>query len=102
MIMDSLNTDNRSKPLAFKRFKDFLYKYYPKFFKTFKKHPNKFDIRQFFVILYDCVPNTKYQWSIAKLLKRNFYVLLVGTSKNQTAALCCGNKKVKAFSTKKK
>ena len=72
MIMDSLNTDNRSKPLAFKRFKDFLYKYYPKFFKTFKKHPNKFDIRQFFVILYDCVPNIKYQWSIDELLKKKF------------------------------
>ena len=70
MIMDSLNTYNRSKPLAFKRFKHLLYKYYPKFFKTFKKHPNNFDRRQFFVILYDCVPNIKYQWSIDKLLKK--------------------------------
>ena len=85
--MDSLNTDNLSKTLVFKNFKHLLYKYYSKLFKTFRKHPNKFDIRQFFVILYDCVPNTKYQWSIAKLLKRNFYVLLVGTSKNQTAPL---------------
>ena len=44
--MDSLNTDNCSKTLVFKKFKCLVYKYYPKFVKTFKKHPNKFDIRQ--------------------------------------------------------
>ena len=42
--MDSLNIDNHSKTLPLKIFKHFLYKYYPKFVKTFKKHPNKFDI----------------------------------------------------------
>ena len=42
--MDSLNIDNHSKTLPLKTFKHLLYKYYPKFVKTFKKHPNKFDI----------------------------------------------------------
>ena len=36
--MDTLNIDNRSKTVAFKKFKHFLYKYYPKFVKTFKKY----------------------------------------------------------------
>ena len=57
--MDSLHTDNQSKILAFKKFEHFLYKYYSKLVKTFKKHPNKFNIRQFFVLLYDCIPNMK-------------------------------------------
>ena len=39
--MVSLNIDNHSKTLAFKKFKHRLYKY-PKFVKIFKKHPNKF------------------------------------------------------------
>ena len=43
--MNFLNIDNCSKTLAFKKFKHLLYKYYPKFVKTFKKHPNKFDTR---------------------------------------------------------
>ena len=33
--MDSLSIDNRSKTVAFKKFKRLLYKYYPKFTKTF-------------------------------------------------------------------
>ena len=45
--MDSLNIDNYSKTLAFKKIKYLLFKYYPKFVKTFKKHPNEFDIRRF-------------------------------------------------------
>ena len=51
--------DNHSKAVAFKKFKCLLYKYYPKFLKTFKKHPNKVNIRQVLVLLYDCVPNMK-------------------------------------------
>ena len=49
--MDLMNIDNCSKTLPFQKFKN-LYKYYPKFVKTFKKHPNKFDIRQFLFLLY--------------------------------------------------
>ena len=44
-ITNSLNIDNYAKALAFKKFKRLLYKYYPKFVKTFKIHPNKFDIK---------------------------------------------------------
>ena len=43
LIMESLNIDNPSKTLVFKKFKHLLNKYYPKFVKTFKIHPNKFD-----------------------------------------------------------
>ena len=57
--MDSLNIDIQSKTLVFKKFKSFLYNYYPKFFRAFKKHPNKFNIRQFLVFLCDCVLNMK-------------------------------------------
>ena len=58
IIIDLFNTDNHSKTLAFKKFKHF-HKYCPKYVKTSEKHPNKFDIRQFLVLLYDCVPNIK-------------------------------------------
>ena len=51
--MDSLNIDNSSKSVPFKEFKRFLYKYYPKFVTAFQKHPIKFNIRQFLVLLYD-------------------------------------------------
>ena len=37
-MMDSLNIENRSKHLAFKKFKHLLYKYFPKFVKTYKKN----------------------------------------------------------------
>ena len=47
--MNSLNIDNCSKTLVFKRFKRLLYKYYPKLVKTFKKHSNKFHIKLFLV-----------------------------------------------------
>ena len=47
--MDLLNIDNCSKTLVFKRIKHLLYKSYPKLVKTFKKHTNKFNIRQFLV-----------------------------------------------------
>ena len=77
--MDSLNSVNHSKTLALKKFKHLLYKYYPKFVKTFKKHPNKFD----------CVPNMKNYWSI----DRNVNVLQVGTGKNPTTPLYSDTKK---------
>ena len=67
--MDFLNIDNRSKTLVSKNFKGSLYKYYHKFVKTFKKHPNKFDIRPFLVLLYDCVLNMKNYYSREILLK---------------------------------
>ena len=65
--MDSLNIDNHSKTLPLKTFKHLLYKYYSEFVKTFKKHPNKFDIQQFFVLVYDCIPNMKNCSSIDRL-----------------------------------
>ena len=43
LIMESFNIDNPSKTLVFKKFKHLPNKYYPKFVKTFKIHPNKFD-----------------------------------------------------------
>ena len=94
--MDSLNIDNRSKALAFKKFKRLLFKYYPKFVKTFKKHPHKFDIRQFLVFLYDCVTNIKYYCSIDRLLK-NDNILQVGTGKNPTTPLYKDAKKSEIF-----
>ena len=90
--MDSLNIDNRSKALTFKKFKRPLHKYYPKFVKTFKKHPNKFDIRQFLVILFYFVPNIKNYYSIDRLLK-NANVLQAGTGKNPTTPLYSDTKK---------
>ena len=52
----------------------------------FKKHPNKFDIRQFLVLLHGYVPNMKNYYSIDKLLK-NVNVLPVGTGKYPTTSL---------------
>ena len=75
--MHSLNTDNRSK-----RIKRVLCKYYPKFIKTLKKHPNQFDTRKFLVLLYDCVPNIK-RYSTDRLVK-NVNVLQEGTGKIPT------------------
>ena len=69
MIIDSLNIGKRSNTLVFKKSKCLLYKYYPKFVKTLKKHPNKFNIRQFIALLYDCLPNMKNYYSIDRLLK---------------------------------
>ena len=87
-----LKINNRSKTLAFKGCKHLLYIYYPKFIKTFKNHPNKFDMKQFFVLLYDCVPNMNNNCSIDKLLQ-NINVLQVGTGKNPTTALYSETKK---------
>ena len=59
-----LNIDSCSKTLIFKKLKRVLYKYYPKSVKTFKKHPNKFDIR----FLHVCVPNMKNYYNIDRFL----------------------------------
>ena len=90
--MDSLNIDDQSKTLVFKKVKRVLHKYYPKFVKIFKKHPNKFDIREFLVLLYDCVPNMKNYYGIDGLLK-NVNVLHVGTVKNPITPLYSEKKK---------
>ena len=99
--MNLVNIHNCSKTLACKKFKHFLNKYQPKFVKTFKKHPNKFDIGQFLLLLYDCVPNMKNFWSIGRLLK-NFNVLQVGIDKNPTIPLYCETKKSGNFFVLKK
>ena len=44
IMMDSLNIDNRSKSLPFKKNKRLLYKHYSKFVKVYKKQPNRLDI----------------------------------------------------------
>ena len=84
--MDLSNIDNNSKALSFKKFKHLLYRYHPKFVKAFKKHPNKFDMKQFLVLLYDFVPNMKIFWSTDRLLK-NVNVLQLGTGKIPTTPL---------------
>ena len=92
--MDSLKIDNHSKRLVFKQFKRLLYRYCPKFVKTFKKYPNKFNMRQLFVHLYDCVLNMKNYYSIDRILKNN-NVLQEGTVKNPTTPLYSDTKKKK-------
>ena len=89
-----LNINNGSKTLVFKEFKCFPYKYYLKFVKTFKKHPNKFDIKQLLVLLYDGVESVKNYYSIDRILKYN-NVSQVGTGKNPTTPLYSETKKVK-------
>ena len=84
--MDLSNIDNNSKALSFKKFKHLLYRYHPKFVKAFKKHPNKFDMKQFLVLLYDFAPNMKIFWSTDRLLK-NVNVLQLGTGKIPTTPL---------------
>ena len=85
-MMDLVNFEECSKNLAFRKFKRLLYKYYCKFVKAYKKQPNRLDIRQSLVLLYDCVPSMKNIWIIYKLLK-NANVLKSGTCKNSTTAL---------------
>ena len=92
--MDLLNIDNCSKTLGFKKFKHLLHKYYPKFVKTFKKHPHKFDIRELLVLLYDCVPNMKNVLSIDRFLK-NAYVLQLEIGKNPITPLYYETEKTK-------
>ena len=98
IIIDTFNIGHRLKALAFRRYKYLIYKYCPKFVKMFKKHPNKIDIRQFLVLLYNCVPNIKHYCSIDRLLKN--VVLQVGTSKNPTTLFYCDTKKGKFFEQK--
>ena len=54
--MDLLNIGNRSKTLAFKKFKRLLSKYHLKFVKAHKKQPIS-------------IPNMKHVWSIDRLVK---------------------------------
>ena len=65
-----------------------------KLVKTFKKHPYKVDVRQFLVLLFDFVPNTKNYW---RETFKTVNVLLVGTGKNPTTPLFSDTKKVKIF-----
>ena len=69
IIMVLLNLDNPPKTLTFKKSEHLLYKFYPKFVKTFKEHPNKFDIRQFLVFSYDFLSNMNNFWSIDQIFK---------------------------------
>ena len=79
--MESLNIDNRSKVLAFKKFKRLLNISYPKFVKMSKKHLNKFDIGQFLDFFY-----IKSYYSIGRVLK-NVNVLQVATDKNPATSI---------------
>ena len=90
------------KTLVFTKFKLFLiYKYYPKFVKMFKEHPDKFDVWQLLVLLYDCVTNIKNYYSIDRLLK-NVNVWQVGRDKNPTTSLYSERKKKWEFFEQKK
>ena len=53
-------------------------------------------MRQFFVILYDCVPNLKNHCSTERILK-NVNVLQIGTGKNPTTPLYSDTKKREYF-----
>ena len=81
IIIDSLNIDNHWTSSVFKRIKHLLYKYYPRFAKAYKKRSKRLDIRQFIILLQNCVLNMKQVWCIGKLLK-NVTVLQVRTSNN--------------------
>ena len=50
------------------------------------KNNLRLDVRQFFVVLYDCIPNIKHVWSIGRLLK-NANVLMSRQGKNPTDPL---------------
>ena len=89
------------KTLVFTKFKLLIYKYYPKFVKMFKEHPDKFDVWQLLVLLYDCVTNIKNYYSIDRLLK-NVNVLPVGRDKNPTTPLYSERKKKWEFFEQKK
>ena len=81
--------------LFFVSIRSFLsYKYYAKFVKTFKKHPNKFDKRQCLGLLHNCAPNIEKHYSIGRFLKK-VNILQVGTSKNSPNRLYSDTKKVK-------
>ena len=60
----------------------------------FKKNPNKFNIRQFLVLLHDSVTNMKMFQSFDRFLK-NFDVLLVAAAKNTATSLYNENLKKK-------
>ena len=65
-----------------------------------KKQHNRLDIRQFLVLLYDCLPNMKHVWNIERLVK-NANVLESGTGKNPTSALYSKTTKPESFNVKK-
>ena len=79
--MESLNIDNRSKVLAFKKSKRLLNISYTKFVKISKKHLNKFNIGQFLDFFY-----IKSYYSIGRVLK-NVIVLQVATGKNPATSI---------------
>ena len=68
-MLYSLNIDNPSTFLAFKKDKRHLYRYYPNMVKGYKKQLKRLDIRQYLVLLSNFVRNMKHVWSINKLLK---------------------------------
>ena len=78
MIRDSLNIDNHSKT--------FKNAFSINIMLNLLERPNKFDIRQFLVLLYDCVPNMKNYYRIDGLLK-DVNVLEKGTRENPASHL---------------
>ena len=69
-MLYSLNIDNLSIFLTFKKDKRHLYRYYyPKMVKDYKKQITRLDIRQSLVLLSNFIQNMKHVWSIDKLLK---------------------------------
>ena len=57
------------KFLSFRKFRHLLCKYYSKFVKGHNKRPHRLLMRQFLVLLYDCILDMKHVWSIGRLLQ---------------------------------
>ena len=92
MIKDSLNIDNHSKT--------FKNAFSINIMLNLLERPNKFDIRQFLVHLYDYVPNMKNCYSIDGLLK-DVNVLQKGTTGNPASPLYKDTRKSEHFLSKK-
>ena len=97
-IMNSLNFDNHSKSLAFKKLKHLLHKYYFMFPKICKSCEH---FHQFVVLIYDSTSNLSQFLGIGKLLK-NSNVLQIGMGKNPTTSFIVKSQNVEIFLMKQK
>ena len=91
-MIDLLYIGNSSKTLGFKNFSSFYINITLSLLLNLQKSPNRLDIRQFLVLLYDCTLKVKHNWSIYRLLK-NAIVLNSRVDKNPTTALYSETKK---------
>ena len=92
MIRDSLNIDNHSKT--------FKNAFSINIMLNLLERSNKFDIRQFLVRLYDCVPNIKNYYRVDGLLK-DVNVLQKGIRENPASPLYKETREREHFWSKK-